>query len=139
VHGQRGVQAVGEQFRDAGPLRARHRLVGERDRPRRPAGVGPAAGQRRGEPGPRRVLRGSGQHVVEPGRQAAGLRAEQLDRGRAEHSLGPPVQVTGVLAASRRLVVQARRGLALTGDAGRAGPVEELTNARRQAHPIIVG
>ena len=52
VRGEGGVEAVRQQLRGAHRCGPFHRLVGELDGARGLAGVGPAAGQRRRQPGP---------------------------------------------------------------------------------------
>ncbi len=87
VRGQGGVEAVGQQVRGADALRPVDRLVGEPGAAVGPAGVGPAAGERGGQPGPGRVVGGAGQHVVQLGRQFARRRRRT---GRPTPRRAPP-------------------------------------------------
>jgi hypothetical protein len=116
VCGEGGVEAVRHQFRGAGALGMLHRLVGELDGARRLAGVCPAAGERGRQPCPCRVVGRAGQHVVQLGGQLSRLGPEQVNRGRTEHRLGPPVEI-----------------------ARRAGLAEEITDSGRDHHTFIVG
>lgn len=129
-----GVEAVRHQFRGAGPLGPVHGLVRELDGARGLAGVGPAAGQRSRQPRACPVVGRAGQHVIQLSGQLSRFGPEQVDRGRTEHRLGPPVEVVLSLAASRRLVIQAGRHFSPAGPAGSAGQVEEITGGRRGHH-----
>jgi len=126
--GERGVEAVGEQRRYAGALGAVDRFVGEPGGSGRLPGVRPATSQCGSQASPCFVVDRADEYVVQLGRESAWHGPEEVDRCRAEHGSGPPVQVVGVPAARRSLVVQARRGVSPTGQAGGVGTVEEVAD-----------
>lgn len=131
VNGERGVEAVRHQFGCPGAFGARHGLVREPDGAFRMAGVRPAPGERGGQPRPGRVVGCARQHVVQLGWQLAGRGPEHVDRRRAEHRLGPPVEVVSFPAERGRLVVKARGVRSPAGHAGGVGAAEKIADGRR--------
>ncbi len=128
MRGEGGVQAVGHQFGGADSLRPFQGFFGELDGAPRMAGVGPTSGESRPEPGPRAVVGGAGQHVVQLCGQPPWLGAEQIDRGGAEHRLRPPVEVILASATGRGVVVKSGGEVSPTRGAGRVGAVEKIAH-----------